>query len=291
MFAVALALAQGPAGDLPAKYRSSPPQVATVVARVNGVDITAGEVESLLWEWRGFDAMQDLITYQVVKSEAQKQAVDVSDKDVQAAVDASLAEMAKRVAPGKTLETTLLEQGFTPSRLYLRFRTELLLGKMVERSFKPENLVRVSTIIVKPVSAQASDLTAAIGKAQAAYDRLKKGDKWEDVFASTLIDQRLVKSNGLLGWRDLGAFPTSVQAELKTLKPGGVTKPAQTENGIQIFRMEVRGNEAKPDEFNEMRTTYMTANRAPLLAKLRKESKVERFYPKIPGLDTQNSGN
>src|SRR4051812_8911494 len=75
--AVALALAaqagNSPVNDIPAKYRTTPPAAGAAVARVNGVEIKAGDVESLLWDWRGFDAIQDLVSYQMIKAEAQKE--------------------------------------------------------------------------------------------------------------------------------------------------------------------------------------------------------------------------
>ena len=93
--AVALAFLQqgnSPVNDLPAKYRTTPPAGNTVVARVGGVDITAADVEPLLWEWRGQDAMQDLIAYQLVRAEAQKQRIDVAEKEIEDLLSKSIAD-------------------------------------------------------------------------------------------------------------------------------------------------------------------------------------------------------
>jgi parvulin-like peptidyl-prolyl isomerase len=296
-FIPALALlvaAQGPgspANDIPAKYRTTPPAAGAVVARVNGVEIKAGDVEALLWEWRGFDAIQDLISYQVVKSEAQKQRIDVSEAEVEKAIDEGLSQMAKDLPAGKSIEAVLMEQGFTRSRLFLRYRTFALLDAMVRRSFNPKQLVKVSTMIFRPVNEQASSLSYAIQQADAAYKRLAKGDKWEDVLASVTKNPDLIRSKGLLGWKDLGAFPTSIRAELIKMKSGDFTKPAQTENGIQIFRLEKDGMAATLEEKKEMERIYVNSSRDPLLARLRKESRIERLYPSIPGLNSQKDGN
>jgi parvulin-like peptidyl-prolyl isomerase len=263
----------------------------STISRQNIARLRLLQVRSLLWEWRGFDAIQDLISYQVVKSEAQKQRIDVSDAEVEKAVDEGLGEMKKNLPAGKTLDAVLLEQGFTRSRLFLRYRTFALIDAMVRRSFNPKQLVKVSTMIFKPVNEQASSLSYAIQKADAAYQRLVKGDKWEQVLASATTNPDLIKSKGLLGWKDLLAFPASIRAELMKMKSGEFTKPAQTDNGIQIFRLEMDGMTATLEEKKEMERIYVNSSRDPLLARLRKESRIERLYPSIPGPNPQKDGN
>jgi parvulin-like peptidyl-prolyl isomerase len=292
--AIALALAQGPGsitGDIPAKYRMPVPGANAPVARVNGVEIKASDVESVLWEWRGFDAIQDLISYQVVRAEAQKLRIDVSEKEVEDAMDAGLRDMQSKLEPGKSLDLALLETGFTRSRLFLRYRTEALLNAIVARSFNPKSLVKVSTISFHIDNEQVSSVSDAISKASAAYGRLKKGDSWDAVLASATNIPQVLKSKGLLGWRDLSAFPATVRTELEQLAPGGITKPAQTTSAIQIFRLEADSKTAKPEDLVEMRNTYINASKKPLLDRLRKEAVIERLYPPIPGLNSQKDGN
>lgn len=294
-FAVALAVAaQGgasPVNDIPAKYRTTPPAAGAVVARVNGVEIKAGDVESLLWDWRGFDAIQDLVSYQMIKAEAQKERVDVSDADIEARMQEGLKQMAANLPPGKTVDMALLEQGFTKSRLYLRYRTEAYLDAIVARSFKPAELVKVATLVFRPDNDTSAAWSAAIKKADDAFARLEKGDSWEMVLKSSTNNEQILKSNGLIGWRNLSAFPAPVKTEIEGLKTKGITHPAKTENGIQIFRVEAKGSEATPDEQAEMKKTYMMANRAPLLDRLRRETSIERFFPPVPGLNPQKDGN
>lgn len=286
----ALALVQSPVDDLPAKYRVAPPGPQTAVARVNGVEITAGDVESLLWDWRGADAIQDLISYQIVKSEAKKQNVDVSEQDVENSIDTFLKEAPKQMRPGASLADYLASQGMTRSRLYMRFRTQLLLQKLVERSFDPKKLVKVDTIVFRPASAQTTDLEAAIRKANDAFARLQKGETWDAVLASTTENPQVRASKGLLGWRDLSIFPASVQKELLSLKPGGITKPAQTEVGIQIFRLEALGESATKEEIKDARAAYLGSSFQPLLERLRKEAKIDRIWQPPTGI-SQKGGN
>ena len=292
--ALSLAAAQGgssPVNDIPAKYRTNAPAAGAVVARVNGLEIKAGDVEALLWDWRGFDAIQDLISYQMIKAEAQKERVDVSEADVEARMQEGLKQLAASLPAGKSAELALLEQGFSKSRLYLRYRTEALLDAIVLRSYKPTELVKVSTLVFRPDNDTAAAWSVAIKKADDAYERLKKGEAWETVLKSTTNNEQALKTKGLLGWRDLGAFPAPVKTEIGELKAGGITHPAKTENGLQIFRLEAAGKDAPAAEQAEMKKTYMMGSRVPLLDRLRKQTTIERLYPPIPGLNPQKDGN
>lgn len=283
--AIALALAQGPSSitkDIPAKYMTDKPAAGAVVARVNGVDIKTEDVEPLLWQWRGADTVQDLITYQLVKGEAQKQLVDVSDQEVEEVMNQQLLAMQKQLRPGQTLDQVLLAQGFTRSRLFLRYRTEALLNAIAERQYDPKKLVKVSTIIF-PHTQEAASMSLAIKRAEAAYDRLKKGDKWNDVLEASTTNQDILKTKGLLGWRELSAFPAPVQKEMEGLKTGDVTKPAETENGLQIFRIEVLGSNAKPEEKTEMRAAFTNGAKQSILDQIRAQSQIQRFYPPSGG--------
>lgn len=279
--AALVAFVQGPANigqDVPAKYQTPKPPAGSVVARVNGIDIKVEDVEPFLWQWRGYDVLQDLITYEMVKTEADKLRISVPDSEVEAALAAGLKEMEKNLQPGESLDQMMLRQGFTRSRLFLRYKTEAMMNTMAIRMYDPKKLVKVSTIVF-PHTSEAASISLAIKRAEAAYDRLKKGDKWDDVLASATTNAQILKTKGLLGWRELSAFPKPVQEEMKTLKGGDTTKPAQTDNGMQIFRIEVLGKDAKPNEEKEMRAAFTNAAKQTLMNRIRSEAQIERMYP------------
>lgn len=282
--AVALALSQGSASiskDIPAKYLTPKPAEGSVVVKVNGVEIRTGDVDDLLWQWRGYDVIQDLITYQTVKGEAERLRVNVSDQEVEEVMNKQLAAMEQKLRPGQTVDQELILQGFTRSRLFLRYRTEALLNALALREYDPKQLVKVSTLVF-PHTQEAASIGGALKKAEAAYDHLKNGESWESVMRGLTTDPNLLKSKGLLGWREIGAFPEPVQKEIRTLKAGDVTKPAETENGLQIFRIEVLGTSAKPEEEKEMRAAFTNGAKQGIMNRLRAEAQIERFYPPSP---------
>jgi parvulin-like peptidyl-prolyl isomerase len=156
-------------------------------------------------------------------------------------------------------------------------KTEVLLRKLILVNFKQEGYVKVSTIVVKPTSASASDVKVALEKAEKAYARLSGGEKWDDVLLSVTEDPRARASQGQVGWRPLALFPESVQKEIASLKKGAFTKPAQTQNGIQIFRIDAMGKGASAEELLELQESYVGGQRQQTMAKLRAEAKVEKF--------------
>jgi parvulin-like peptidyl-prolyl isomerase len=275
---ISFALAAIVALQVPQKHLAPPPKPEQVLATVNGKPITAGQVAPLLWQWRGEEALQDLISYQTVVSEAHRVGVSVTDAQVEKALDEQLVMLKKDPQVGD-LDQWMRDNGFTRSRLFLRKKAELLLDELVAKGFNAQNYVKVSTIMIKPANEQATSLASAITKAQAAYDRLKAGESWDKVLPAYVTDANVIKSKGLLGWRSLDAFPDSVRRELGTLPIGSVTQPAQTQFGIQLFRVEARGGSATEQQLTELKAFYNQTARNDYLQKLRSSTKVERMWP------------
>ncbi len=280
-FAFALAMlgqVQGQSGlDIPKNFLKPVPATNQVLARVNGVEIKASEVEALLWEWRKNDVLNDLINFQIVRTAAQKQEVTATDDEVNTEMLKLLEGIKSQLPKGQTLEQAMEQEGTAPSRLFVRVKTEILLRKMILKGFEPKDYVKVSTIVIKPAGSGTDDLKVALEKADKAYTRLIGGEKWEDVLLSSTDDQRARASLGLVGWRPIALFPESVRADIGKSKKNGFTKPASTVNGIQIFRLDAIGKEATAEEVLELKESYVGGQRTGLMTKLRADAKVEKF--------------
>lgn len=280
IFAATTAL-QTPSTDVPQNLLAPKPKAGTVMALVNGRAITMEEVERYLWDWRAYEVLQDLITYRMLSAESAKIGFKLDEDAVANGLQVQLKQVQDSLPEGKKLDQALLEQGFPKSRLYLRVKTQMMLDAAVLASFKPEDFVDVATIIVRPRSEQASDLADAIQQAQTAYDELEKGAKWDDVLRRFHTDAQILQTHGRIGWRALRAFPESVAREIRTLGRGGITRPAQTANGIQIFRIEQLGEDAKGEELNQLRQQFLAGGRQQVLERIRKEVKVENLSYKF----------
>jgi foldase protein PrsA len=243
---------------LPTNHQVGPPKSTQAIGKVNGKTITAAEIEPFLWEWYGKAAAQDAMAYVVISQEAQRRQLTVNDAEVEKQIDIEIAAMQKD--PSATQSQTadvLSRQGFTRSRLYLRVKENMLLDKIILADFDKHKFVKVSTILVRTSGADAGQLAAAIKKCQDAYDQLKSGQDWDKVLASTTTDQKLLSRKGALGWREVTVFPESVQKEITTLAVGGYTHPAQTSFGIQLFRVDAHGVDAKNDEIQSLKSLYL----------------------------------
>ena len=61
--------------QFPTKHVTPKPEPGKVIAKVNGQDITAAELEGYLWDWTAKAALEDLIVYKLVVIEADRLAI------------------------------------------------------------------------------------------------------------------------------------------------------------------------------------------------------------------------
>lgn len=261
---------------LPSKYRVAAPKPTQAVGKANGKAILASDVEPYLWEWFGKDALYDVMSYLIVTQDAARRGVVISDAEVEKGIADEIKTIQKNQSgTPEQASATLKDRGFTRSRLFLRIKATLLMDKMILADFHPESYVKVSTILIRTTSADINSVSEAIKKSQAAYDRLKGGEDWTKVFSSVTTDQKLAATKGSLGWRALSLFPDSVQKEIMTLKPGEFTHPAQTEFGIQIFRLDAHGTDSKGDDLSVLKNSYLMGERARYMTDLKARSNAQ----------------
>jgi parvulin-like peptidyl-prolyl isomerase len=261
-------------GPVPQTLLPKPPAPEKVIARVNGVAIRAADVEALLWDWRGQEVTQDLITYHLILGEAKRLKVEAKPAEIEASYAERLEEYRRQTSAGTEVEDTLRAQGFPKSRLYIRVHTELLVNRIAMRDFRPNDYVRISTAAFHADDAQKETPQK---RAEAAHAQLVKGEEWTKVVQASDLDEGSKAAGGHLGWRAVNAFPAAVQPEVRGLKAGGFTKPIALPDGnVQIFRIEARGTEAKDADARELQESFLAGARQKLLQRLRAEAKIER---------------
>jgi hypothetical protein len=272
-----LILAQGGGllADLPERFRPNAPSGDKVVLKVNGIDIKAGEVDNLLWNWKANEVIEEMVNYALVKQDAASKNIYMGVAEAEAEYNRRIEGM-KKGLNGQTLEAALAEQGFTESRLYLRLLTELLTNRVLEKTFSPADWVKVSTIVFPARTGSVDELQAAIKAANEGYAKLKGGTAWETILGGTRPDAEILKTGGAVGWRPLTAFPEAAQAEMKAGKAGGFVKPVQTNNGLQIFRIDGKGAGASPELLAELKPVYLQTARGSYLAGLKSKAKIDR---------------
>ena len=259
-----------------------PPKPDAVLAKVGGVEIRADDVAPLLWESRGDEILNDLVAYQLLKAQAEAKGIVVTDADVKRRTQETLKEYAADLQPGENPAEALAAQGFTPGRLFVQVKTDLLLTGLANLAFRPENYVKVSTILVVPKTAadgspDPESVAAAKATIARASARLRAGETWDAVAGDTIEDATGKKTGGFLGWRPLDVFPAAVRTEIAALVPGGVTAPSQTNFGVQIFRLDAVGKTLAGKDLEELKSAVFPDVRAKVLRDVRAAAKVERF--------------
>jgi len=255
----------------PAVTRPAP---SKPMAMVNNQPITAGEVENYLWDWKSDEVVQTLINFRIVDIEAKRLGITITPQELQTQIDQAL-EQTKRSHPNELNPWKVLgTQGYPESRVRLTLKNILLLNKITERDFKPNDFVDISMIMVKPKTASAEDTAAAQKAAQDYYDKIQKGAQWSVVLASSTTDANAVKEDGRLGLRALSLFPPAASAELLKLKPGQITHPVQTQVGIQIFKLNRLGSTASPAELDRVKQEFVQQHEKDVLTKLRNAAKI-----------------
>jgi foldase protein PrsA len=255
------------------------PQPSQVLAKVNGTEIKASDIQDLLWDLHGTAVLNDVVSYSVIRQEAEKLKLVVTDAEVDIKIDQEIARMGQNLQPGLTPGQILAQNGYTWSRLYINTRSLLLLLKIAFAEFQPSQYVRISTISLKPKTTTDADIAATTKLLQEAYNRLQKGEPWEKVLPEYVTDAEGVRTVGYLGWRNLELFDEAARKDIASLKKGEVSKPIRTQNGIQIFRIESQGGDAKPEDIAQMKEELAEELQTKVYVRLRRAYKVERFYP------------
>lgn len=272
MLSIAALIAFGlPQGTTP----PAKPASDAVIATVDGAAITAAEIEPYLWAWKAREVARELADHRMIAAEAQRKGIAVTDAEVKAKIDEQLAQVKSSLPEGQTLEQFLQSRGADMSRIALAARSAILVDRLAEKEFKPEGYMKVSTLVFRTTGDTTDALSKAIKSADGAYASLQAGKPWDTVLRTYEKDPRILSNGGLVGWKSVDAFPESVRAQLATLKPMGFTKPTQTQNGIQIFRLNARGGAASPTDLAELKSQYVQGARQTIVPKLRQTAKIE----------------
>jgi hypothetical protein len=264
------------------------PKGDTPVAKIDDVIIKASDVEALLWETKAKEIIGTLANYQLVKKEAERLGVFVSDQEVNQGVAEFVKSVATEAPTGTDIDSYLKTMGRTPSINYLMTKTDLLLTKIAKQKFQASRWVKVSMIAVTPLSDTAADTQNASEKIKAAHERLKKGEAWEAVAFDTIVVPEYKKSAGAMGWRNLDEFVPLAKTALLNAKPGGFTEVFTVPNGLHIYRLDMVGSDAKGKDLDEAIASALNrpdrfSLRFEAFQDIIKRAKVENLYDPKPG--------
>ncbi|MBY0297975.1 MAG: peptidylprolyl isomerase [Methylobacterium sp.] len=256
---------------LPAAAQQAPAQAPaqapdTVVARVNGAPVTAGDLAV---------AADDPALSLPGVGDEQKKALLV-DYMVDLKLGAQAAEKAKI---GESPD-------FTRKLAY--FRDKLLLDEYLEREGKkavtPEAARALYDETVKAMKPEEEVharhiLVESEAEAKKIAGRIKGGEDFAKVAAETSKDPGSKAEGGDLGWFTKERMVAPFAEAAFKLDPGKVSDPVKTQFGWHVIKVEEKRTKPVPgfDEMKEQIDAYLTRKtQQDIITKLREQAKVEK---------------
>lgn len=226
-----------------------------LVARVDGVEITKGDVLQSLWDWGAQVAVEEMIDQQIILNAAAAKGVTVTPEEV----DARLTRVEGELPPGQTIQDLLRMSGMTLPRLRARLKTQVFMEKIlideVEIADSELDQVRAKHILIRfapastPAEAQLRDQEAKLA-AVGARDRLAAGESFDSVAREVSQDPLSKDAGGDLGLIPRGRMPKPFDDAAFTLEPGEVSDLVKTQIGYHIITVVAKkpGSELTPEE-------------------------------------------
>ncbi|MDQ3338027.1 MAG: peptidylprolyl isomerase [Myxococcota bacterium] len=269
--------------------------VERVVAVVNDAIILASELEARMTPVRG-EAMQiadlkererrlaklstqvldEMVNEELIVQAAEAAKVDVEASEVQAALD-EIKQNNNLDDAG--LAQALAAQGYTMSNYKQDLRRQLLRLRAVNQLVAPKvqvteedvrakydemqrrsqsvSAVQLSHILIKlPEKPTEQQLAAAKEKSATIINRVRGGEKFEEVAAKDSEDDSTKATGGQLGWFQRGSVQPEWESIVFSMQKGDVRGPVAGPQGLHVFQVtEVKNSELKP--FADMKEQLM----------------------------------
>jgi peptidyl-prolyl cis-trans isomerase C len=265
------AAAQTPAAkpaETPAPPKPMPAQLPDVLARVNGQDVTKVDFDRLVKNMeagRGAipaerrdevlrRALDQLITYSVLKQEAASRKLAVADADV----DAQVASMQKQFPTQAEFDKALSTRNTTVEQLKADARVDMAINKMMEgevanavaatdadakdfydknpdKFTQPES-VRASHILIMTKDLDEAGKKAARAKIDGVLKRAKAGEDFAALAKENSGDGS-ASQGGDLGFFPRGRMVPAFDQAAFALKPGEISEVVTSEFGYHIIKL------------------------------------------------------
>jgi len=253
----------------PAPPKPMPAQLPEVLATVNGQPVTKADFDRLLKNMEAGRgpipaerrdevlraALDQLITYNVMKQEAAARKLAVSDTDV----DGQIASMRKQFPTEAEFSKALAARNTTVDQLKADARVDMVINKMMEAElatttaateaeakdfydknpdrFKQPEGVRASHILIT-ANEKADDATkkAARARIDGILKRVKAGEDFAALAKENSQDGS-ASQGGDLGFFQKGRMVPAFDQAAFALKPGEISDVVTTEFGYHIIKL------------------------------------------------------
>ncbi|MEX2355472.1 MAG: peptidylprolyl isomerase [Thermaerobacterales bacterium] len=225
---------------------------AAVVAVVNGDEITAADLYRQLVAQNGHDALNRLITETLIRQEAVRAGVAISNQEV----EDRLQNLVDEHGGAESFSMALMQSNLTQDQL----KEDLRLNMMVERLMEPE--LDLSDEVIADFYAENQSLYSEAAQVHArhilvdteaqAFDimaQLDGGADFAELADAFSIDPSAADNGGDLGWMAYNQLVAPFADAAFNAAPGSRVGPVETEFGFHVIEvLDLREGRQQPLE-------------------------------------------
>lgn len=212
-----------------------------VVAKVNGISITESELNKLLVQQGGANALETLIQQSIIKQEAEKQNIQVSDADIDKELSALKDSLGSEEAFNQALETN----GVTLDALKENVITNIEIKRILEaRSPISDEAIQQyydanKASLAEPEQVKASHILVSTEElANEIKAKLAAGEDFAELAKQYSTDEKSKESGGELGYFKKGDIVQEFADVAFSLEVGKISDPVKTDYGYHLIKVE-----------------------------------------------------
>ncbi|TNJ67350.1 peptidylprolyl isomerase [Paenibacillus hemerocallicola] len=237
----------------------------TVVATVNGVEIGKQQLFDELIRNGGAQVLNNLINEELVKQEADKAGVQVTDADLNKELDSFKKSLS--LSSDEEFDMMLMQYGMTKDELKKQMPMQVRLRKLLEpktdvteeemKKYYDENKEMLAT----PEQVKASHiLVSTKEESEAILAQLNTGADFAQLAKEKSIDPGSKDNGGDLSYFAKGKMVKEFEDAAFTLPVGQISNVVQTEHGFHIIKVTDKKAAVTPtfeEKKNEIRETLV----------------------------------
>ena len=260
----------------------------TVLATVNGKNITAGDVAARLWGDNGVKILNEMVIERILLDEAAKQNITVDEERLNSVFKASLGNRSEA-----DLNKELSRIGFSSKDVKQKLKEQILMTEVIIKlgninitdediknayEASKQRLITAETYNISQIA------VATKTEAENILDGLlnDKNADFASVSAEKSMDQKLREARGFIGNAAKGQLPKELEDEIFALRPGQISKIIATGNIYSIFKVnsinpsrQLTLDETKGTIRNELMSQRLNEKRIEIMQSLINKSKIE----------------
>jgi len=228
-------------------------QVSGSVAKVNGESISKKELDAYMLQQGGQQALEGMITEKIIEQEAKKQNIQVSDADVEKAVNETKASFVSE----EEFQLALDSNGVTLDSLKRNIFLDLTVKALLEAQspITDEQIAQYFESnkdgLGTPEQVKASHILVATEElANEVKGKLTAGEDFTALAAQYSTDESTKGQGGELGFFGRGQMVKEFEDAAFSLPVNQVSDPVKTDYGYHIIKVEEK-QEAKAASLEE----------------------------------------